>query len=428
MNETGRYKCPSCEGTMEFNAKSQKLKCPFCDTEVTVEYHNMAQNASNNVDINTGAQRPDDQKTEADATETYFCNSCGGKIIPNFTSASTKCPFCDEPIVLTDMIKDLQVPDLVIPFKLDKKDAKDIYVKFVNKYPFVPSVFKSSTHVDSIKPTYVPFWLYSCRTDAELTISAEIVNHSHAGNVEQIKHDVYELYRRVKMDFENVPANGSKDMDDALMDSLEPFNLNEAQNYNYAYLCGYGAILYDVGAEDNTARIRKRMENSVVDSVFSNLGDYEHKEIKHSQFTYTNNVIKYALFPVWIQETSWNNKSYVFAVNGQTGKFVGSVPVDYTRVGLGCCISTILLAVILTVIGSVVCYMIHGGQGNVIFVFSIAFLVSAVICGFVHAVIASRNNNNVAKQTTAQDYAGGLEPHESSDAFVRTYTETRTTK
>ncbi len=428
MSDTDRYKCPSCGGTMEFNAKSQKLKCPFCDTEMALEeYQAMAdQKAANNVDIKAGAQKLEDPEAEEGAAPKYVCNSCGGEITPSFTSASTKCPFCDAPIVLTDKIKGQQVPDLMIPFKLDKKDVQNTYISFVNKCHFVPSDFKSSAHVDSIKPTYVPFWLYSCTADAELTISGEIISRTRVANVERIKHDVYELYRHVNLDFENVPADGSKDMDDALMDSLEPFKIDEAQPYNSAYLSGFGALLYDVGAEDNTARVRKRMENSIVDTVFATLSNYEHKEVKQAQYKYSNNVIKYALFPVWIQQTSWNDKSYVFAMNGQTGKFVGSVPVDYTKVGISWFLATLLT----TAVGGAVYHYVINGQNAEASTggdFLMAFVVCAVVCGIIHAFIVS-GNNNVAEQTVAQGYAGELEPHESSDAFVRTYTETRTHK
>ena len=37
---------------------------------------------------------------------------------------------------------------------------------------------------------------------------------------------------------------------------------------------------------------------------------------------------KYALYPVWLLNTTWNGKKYTFAMNGQTGKFVGDLPVD----------------------------------------------------------------------------------------------------
>ena len=35
-----------------------------------------------------------------------------------------------------------------------------------------------------------------------------------------------------------------------------------------------------------------------------------------------------ALFPVWLLSTSWRGENYLFAMNGQTGKFVGDLPVD----------------------------------------------------------------------------------------------------
>ena len=34
MSDLREYKCPACGGAMEFDSGSQKMKCPFCDTEV----------------------------------------------------------------------------------------------------------------------------------------------------------------------------------------------------------------------------------------------------------------------------------------------------------------------------------------------------------------------------------------------------------
>ena len=33
------YKCPACGGRMESDSKTQHMKCPFCDTELSVEEH-----------------------------------------------------------------------------------------------------------------------------------------------------------------------------------------------------------------------------------------------------------------------------------------------------------------------------------------------------------------------------------------------------
>ena len=41
-----------------------------------------------------------------------------------------------------------------------------------------------------------------------------------------------------------------------------------------------------------------------------------------------NGTTKYALYPVWILQTKWKGDNYIFAMNGQTGKFVGNLPTD----------------------------------------------------------------------------------------------------
>jgi hypothetical protein len=38
--------------------------------------------------------------------------------------------------------------------------------------------------------------------------------------------------------------------------------------------------------------------------------------------------VKYALLPVWMLHTSWSGNDYLFAMNGQTGKLIGDLPVD----------------------------------------------------------------------------------------------------
>ena len=43
---------------------------------------------------------------------------------------------------------------------------------------------------------------------------------------------------------------------------------------------------------------------------------------------FNNGRAKYALYPVWLLNTTWEGKKYTFAMNGQTGKFVGNLPLD----------------------------------------------------------------------------------------------------
>ena len=37
MSVLQQYKCPCCDGAIEFDAKLQKMKCPYCSTEFELE-------------------------------------------------------------------------------------------------------------------------------------------------------------------------------------------------------------------------------------------------------------------------------------------------------------------------------------------------------------------------------------------------------
>jgi hypothetical protein len=45
----------------------------------------------------------------------------------------------------------------------------------------------------------------------------------------------------------------------------------------------------------------------------------------------TGGDVKYAMVPVWILTTKFDGKPYTFMMNGQTGKFIGSLPTDKSK-------------------------------------------------------------------------------------------------
>ena len=36
MGDIKTYKCPNCDGAITFDATAQKMKCPYCKTEIDV--------------------------------------------------------------------------------------------------------------------------------------------------------------------------------------------------------------------------------------------------------------------------------------------------------------------------------------------------------------------------------------------------------
>ena len=331
MADLIEYKCPCCGGKVEFNAGTQQMQCPYCDSEFTIESLKAADEALN--DAGTEQMQwdtPDSTFSDEESAglNVYSCQSCGGQIIADQTTAATHCPYCDNPIVMTGQFRGDLKPDFVIPFKLDKDAAvKALSAHFEGKR-LLPKVFRDQHKIDEIKGVYVPVWLYDAHANGHITFKAHKTRRWSDAQFDYEEKSFYSAVRGGEMDFEKVPVDGSTKMDDELLGSIEPFDFKAAVPFQTAYLSGYLADKYDISAEDSTETANKRIKRSVEQAFQNTVKGYDAVEVDKSTVRLRNAKAKYALYPVWLLNLSWNNEKYTFAMNGQTGKFVGNLPLD----------------------------------------------------------------------------------------------------
>lgn len=324
-------KCPCCGGAVKFDTGSQKLKCPFCDTEFDIDTMPQGMDNAGSATVEQIEWNSDNNEWAAGETEgmkVYGCNSCGGEIVADETTGATSCPYCGNPVVMKGQFEGALRPNLVIPFKYDKKAAKEALKKHIATKKFVPKAFKDENHLDEIKGVYVPHWLFSCDASAEVSYVAEKTRRWEDKNYRYTEISEFDVYRSGNLSFDNVPVDGSTKMPDDLMESIEPFNINDAVDFNTAYLAGYLADKYDVGVEESMNRANERIRQSAIDALEDTVEGYESVTSLGANMSVMNGIYKYALYPVWILKTNWNGKEYTFAMNGQTGKFVGDIPSD----------------------------------------------------------------------------------------------------
>ena len=265
---------------------------------------------------------------EADQLRSYVCQSCGGEIVCDATTAATACPFCGNPVVLMGQVSGALRPDYVIPFKLDKAAAKAGLTKHLSKKRLLPKVFKNQNHIDEIKGVYVPFWLFDADAQANIRYRATRIHTWSDSDYDYTETSYFAVQRGGSIGFMHVPVDGSAKMPDDLMESIEPYNFSDAVDFQTAYLAGYLADKYDVTAEQSVARANERVKRSTESAFASTVQGYSSVVPEHSSIQLSNGKAKYALYPVWLLNTTWNGKKYTFAMNGQTGKFVGNLPVD----------------------------------------------------------------------------------------------------
>ncbi len=342
------YKCQNCNGSMEFDSKTQKLICPWCGASYDPAAYDQAMQAQQQ-----GQQAPqgaaasgadgeapqvgtfnENQTLEMGQTQqwnvnddglmSYVCKNCGGEVVGDDTLASTNCPYCDSPIIRNDQFSGMLKPELLIPFKIDKKTAKEKLNEFVSSKKLVPPVFKNQKHIDEIKGVYVPFWLFDAECFAEAKFSA--TRTRTVPNGEEIEH--FDVYRSGELTFEGIPVDAASKMEDAMMDSIEPFDMSEAVAFSTAYLAGFMADKYDVSPEDCMKRGLQRIRSSAEQVLGDSLHEFNTHSMEQSNVEVHKSASHYALLPVWILNTTWNGNQYRFAMNGQTGKFIGDLPYD----------------------------------------------------------------------------------------------------
>ena len=330
MAELQQYKCPCCDGAIEFDTKIQKMKCPYCDTEFDVAAmleNDEALNDDTPDEINW--ERSDaGEFTEEDGMDLYVCNSCGGQIVCDEVTAATSCPYCGNPVVFTGKLKGDLRPDLVIPFKLDKNAAKEGFLRHLKGKKLLPKAFKNDAHIEEIKGVYAPFWLFDTDAEAKMRFHATRVRFWSDSNYNYTETRHYALIREGTLGFDNVPVDGSVKLDDNLMDSIEPYDFSEAVDFKTAYLSGFLADKYDVSSEDSIPRANERIKNSTADAFTQTTVGYSSVFPERTYIKTKSGRVRYALLPVWLMTTEWNGQRYIFAMNGQSGKFVGDLPMD----------------------------------------------------------------------------------------------------
>lgn len=331
MADLMEYKCPCCGGVVEFDSHTQQMKCPYCDTVFSVEDLKGKDDALDE-EPQSEAQwdQPDGEwkNGETDNMNVYSCKSCGGEIVAEATTGATTCPYCGNPVVLTGRFSGDLKPDYVIPFKLDKEAAKAALKTHMSKKKLLPKLFSRENHIDEIKGVYVPFWLYDAEVFADLRFKGTKVRTWTDSRNSYTETSYYDILRSGTIAFDNVPADGSSKMPDDLMESLEPFDFSEAVDFQTAYLSGYIADRYDVKSEECTERVNQRMRTTTTAAFRDTISGFGSVSENGGTVTFNNAKAKYALYPAWLLNTTYEGKQYTFAMNGQSGKFVGDMPMD----------------------------------------------------------------------------------------------------
>lgn len=327
------YKCPCCDASLDFNPDAQQLKCEYCDNSFEIDAVREYNEQEDTPDKFDWDSTPSSQWSadEQSHLQTFLCPSCGGEILSDENTAATFCPYCDNSTIIPVRVSGGLKPDAVIPFKTSKEDAKNAFIQLCKRKPLLPKDFANQQRVEKITGIYVPFWLYNCSGKQSGRYKATRVHHWSDSRYNYRRTDHYLLTRAASADFDGIPMDGSQKMDDSIMESIEPFDYSQLVDFDTAYLSGYLADKYDVSHETGEERIRQRVGDTLDDMIHTSIIGYTTVIPIEKHLNITNSKAKYVLLPVWMLHSHYKDKTYVFAMNGQSGKMTGTFPICAKR-------------------------------------------------------------------------------------------------
>ncbi len=262
----------------------------------------------------------------------FSCASCGGEIIGAPEMVSTRCPYCDNNVISPTTLTSTRMPDRMIPFTITKAQLVDIFAKETAGLRFLPGDFRSSHSLSEAQGVYVPYWLYDCDVIANFTFTGDKTQTYQDAHYEYTQTDHYELYRGGTMGFDDVPVIATTDLTPELAEGIEPFDYKAAQPFATAYLAGYSANTFNVTPEVANARANQRIRESAAREFRSTVSGYDNTETKSDDVQFVNGLVELVFLPTYLLNLRYGGATHRFAVNGQTGKLVGTFPISKAKV------------------------------------------------------------------------------------------------
>lgn len=346
MNNTLDHKCPSCSAVLKFNPHTQNWTCEYCRSTFNLEQIEEYEKKSGKV-----LEKENHNKKEIDV---YICNNCGAEIIADENTSTTSCVYCKNTAILKDKLQGEFNPNYVIPFRTTKDDAINAFKKLGKGKVLMPKEFNNKNNINEMSGIYIPFWLYDYDAEGRVNADCERITTWTSGNYRYTKTDTYLATREGSMSFEHVPVDGSKRFENDIMNSIEPFDYKDLKEFNYSYLSGFLSEKYDVTKEDASKDAIVRAKNSFIEQMENDIHGYNTVTPTTNSINLSNSKSYYVLLPVWMLNIKYKDKIYTFAMNGQTGKLIGNIPIDKKKAIL----IWILLFVISFLIMFGLCYMV----------------------------------------------------------------------
>lgn len=332
------FTCNNCGAPLKFSPIANSLFCEFCETEESIE---KSTQEIKEYSFNEALEMLN-IITHQNIIKEVTCSKCSASFTINSYSISSNCPYCRTPII-TDFIKKIESKSL-LPFQISQNKAQKLFKKWIGSLWFAPSKLKNFINGEyKLKGYYLPHWTYDSDTSTQYRgergdIYYINVEHTILVNGRKERRTVREarvkwntISGEVKASFDDITVGASKTISHTILNNLEPWYTNVLVPFNQKYLAGFDSEEYTISLDNGFDFAKVKMKRVIIRKIKNQIGG-DQQRINFINTKYNNITYKSVLFPIWTAEFKWNNRSYNYAINGQTGKVSGERPYSWFKI------------------------------------------------------------------------------------------------
>lgn len=435
-------RCSNCGGSdIRFDEESGKLQCQHCRSLIDGVMANEIDDVSalQGKVISGGAKKIIDDKMMV----TMKCSACGAAVTINTDEApNARCPWCRHVLSITDKLPNGTIPDLILPFKVSRKQALEEMAAYISKHHSIAERgFINEFREDAIMGVYLPYMVIDMNVHAKMSGVGEIEVRRYtvgSGDDRETRYDAdaYDVAREFDLMIDDLTIEASTDRlnqntlvnTNNVINAIMPFDTENAIDWDPRYVRGYSCEHRDVDIDDLDRRVKLQVEDVMRFRMHGAIAQYN-RGVRWDKMRLEQKGVKWktAYLPVWLYsylDVNKNGKSvlHYVAVNGRTKETVGSTPIAWPRVFLRVLgVPGILwfCNIFLALLAS------HGIKNEMI---TELFAALGALCVFwipvasiVMAMKVSKFRNRGARHMHEQETRASIENVVSNDSFQKAY-------
>lgn len=351
--EADRFPCSGCGAELEYAPGTTELTCTYCGARTPIP-RDISEIAEQ--DYLTQLKDLQDRAPVLD-TRTFRCTSCGASTTPPAEVTAFHCPFCGNPIVGQEETSQLIAPQALLPFRLERSQARGQFRKWIAKLWFAPADLTKGALSDSrFTGVYIPYWTFDadCTSDYSGMRGDDYWETQHYTTTDaqgRTVHGTRQVRRtrwrpvsgRVFDRFDDLLVNASRSLPSRYADALEPWDLKQLVPFGEAYLSGFRAERYQIGLPDGFSSACELMDEGIRRSVRRDIGG-DHQRISRLSVQRDNISFKHVLLPIWISAFRYKERIFRILVNARTGEVQGERP--WSKGKIAALIAMIVVAIV----------------------------------------------------------------------------------